>query len=876
MLSGESALAATPATLVKTFGAGSITVGQSTSLTFTLVNPNAGSSLTGLSFTDTLPSGMVVSTPNGLTATCAGGTVTATAGASVITVSGETLASNAFCTIQVNVTVSAAALYTNTTSAITSNEAAPGIPASASITANAPTPATLAKTFGAGSITVGQSTSLTFTLANPNAGISLTGLSFNDTLPAGMVVSTPNGLTATCAGGTVTGTAGTGLITVNGEALGPNAFCTIQVNVTISAASLYTNTTSAITSNQAAPGSAATATITANAATAPALSQAFGAGSINIGQSTSLTYTLINPNAGLVVTGVSFTNNLPAGLVVATPNGLTATCAGGAVTATAGSGTATVSGETLAANSSCTIAINVTATTSGVKINTTSTVTSTNAGTGSQVSASLTVNAAGSTTTALISSANPSNFGTSVTFTATVTATGGGGTPTGSVTFQDGATTIATVTLASGAASFATASLAAGSHSITARYGGSAGFSASTVTLTQVVSTALDSIRLRTLQIAATGLELQASGAATSAAISEAIADGFSENGGPFVTANGSGMHFNFAADPGANSGAAEGPSNVDGFQRGQGQGMINQTDLPPQLRTPVPEQSNASNVSQAFAALGYAAPMLTKAAPQAAPREWLFWGDVRGTGWNTTPAAADITGAQVNAFLGVTRKLTPDFQIGVFAGFEDFRYTSQTLNGLLKGDGWSAGGYLGWRIWQSLRFDAAVARSGIYYSGASGAAAATFPGQRWIVSSGLTGMYQLQRFEIEPSARVYALWENENSYIDSLGTLQGTNNFSNGRASGGVKVAYPFYVNSMMRLAPYGGVYADYYFTNENNQPLLLPTEFIQGWSARLTSGLAAKFTGGTAMSLGGEVGGLGSGKFTNFTVNARGSVPF
>ena len=166
------------------------------------------------------------------------------------------MASNAFCTIQVNDTVSAAALYTNTTSAITSNEAAPGIPASASITANAPTPATLAKTFGAGSITVGQSTSLTFTLANPNAGISLTGLSFNDTLPAGMVVSTPNGLTATCAGGTVTGTAGTGLITVNGEALGPNAFCTIQVNVTISAASLYTNTTSAITSNQAAPGAA--------------------------------------------------------------------------------------------------------------------------------------------------------------------------------------------------------------------------------------------------------------------------------------------------------------------------------------------------------------------------------------------------------------------------------------------------------------------------------------------------------------------------------------------------------------------------------------------------------------------------------------------
>jgi hypothetical protein len=749
--------APTPPTLAKAFGAGSIIVGQSTSLTFTIANPNTTQSLSGLTFTDNLPVGSMVSTPNGLAATCTGGSITAVAGSGTIQVVGEALTPNASCTIQVNVTGVSAALQNNTTSSITSNEAAAGNPAFASITVISTTPPTLAKAFGAGSINVGQSTSLTFTIANPNTTLSLTGLTFTDNLPAGLVVATPNGVGGTCTGGTVTAVAGGGTIQVVGETLAPNASCTVLVNVTGAIAAVQNNTTSAITSNQTVPGNSASASITVNSATAPVLAQAFGAGSVNIGQSTSLTYTLTNPNAALVVTGVSFTNNLPAGIVVSTPNGLTATCAGGAVTATAGSGVVTVSNETLAANASCTIAINVTATTSGVKINTTSTVTSNNAGTGNQVSASLTVNAVASTATALISSANPSSFGTSVTFTATVTAIGGP--PTGSVTFQDGATTIATVTLAGGMASFATASLTNGSHSITARYGGSAAFTVSTATLTQVVSTALDSIRLRTLQVAATGLESQASGAATSAAVSAAIADGFSDNGGAFVTANGSGMHFNFAADPGANSGAAAGPGNADGFQPGPGQGAINQADLPPQLRTPVPEQSNASNVSQAFAALGYAAPLLTKAPPPA-PREWLVWGDVRGTGWSTTPAAADITGAQVNAFLGVTRKLTPDFQVGVFAGFEDFRYTSQTLNGLLKGDGWSAGGYLGWRIWQSLRFDAAVARSGISYSGASGAASATFPRQRWIASSGLTGIPAATIRHRAVSARLCAVGE--------------------------------------------------------------------------------------------------------------------
>jgi hypothetical protein len=34
----------------------------------------------------------------------------------------------------------------------------------------------------------------------------------------------------------------------------------------------------------------------------------------------------------------------------------------------------------------------------------------------------------------------------------------------------------------------------------------------------------------------------------------------------------------------------------------------------------------------------------------------------------------------------------------------------------------------------------------------------------------------------LEPSARIYALWEHENRYVDSLGTLQAVNNFTTGR----------------------------------------------------------------------------------------------
>ena len=79
-----------------------------------------------------------------------------------------------------------------------------------------------------------------------------------------------------------------------------------------------------------------------------------------------------------------------------------------------------------------------------------------------------------STTTTLTSSANPSVYGQALTFTATVSVVAPNtGTPTGTVTFKDGGTTLGTGTLnASGVATFSTLALSVVSHSITAVYGG--------------------------------------------------------------------------------------------------------------------------------------------------------------------------------------------------------------------------------------------------------------------------------------------------------------------------------------------------------------------------------------------------------------------
>lgn len=101
--------------------------------------------------------------------------------------------------------------------------------------------------------------------------------------------------------------------------------------------------------------------------------------------------------------------------------------------------------------------------------------------------ATLTVNTAGATTV-VSSSKNPSVFGQAVTFAATVSATSG--TPTGTVTFLDGTSTLGSSALDStGAASFTTSALAVGTHAITASYSGDSNFNANNSSpFTQIVN----------------------------------------------------------------------------------------------------------------------------------------------------------------------------------------------------------------------------------------------------------------------------------------------------------------------------------------------------------------------------------------------------
>ncbi len=124
----------------KAFGATGIRVNRTTSLTFRIINPNSAARLTGISFVDTLPAGLIISTPNGLLGPNGGGTITALAGSNAISLSGASLAAGESIELTVNVTGADIGTKNNITSAISSIEGGAGETASATLSVLAASP----------------------------------------------------------------------------------------------------------------------------------------------------------------------------------------------------------------------------------------------------------------------------------------------------------------------------------------------------------------------------------------------------------------------------------------------------------------------------------------------------------------------------------------------------------------------------------------------------------------------------------------------------------------------------------------------------------------------------------------------------------------
>ncbi|HEY2091332.1 MAG TPA: hypothetical protein VGJ81_05555 [Thermoanaerobaculia bacterium] len=119
---------------------------------------------------------------------------------------------------------------------------------------------TMSKTFNPSTVLTGgtSTTTMTVTITNPNAS-SVSGISFSDTYPAGLV---PDAVGVyTCSAGTAAFT-GSGW-SLGNVTLGAGASCSVPIQMHATTGGPITNTTSQVTGTGVPPGGPASATLNA-------------------------------------------------------------------------------------------------------------------------------------------------------------------------------------------------------------------------------------------------------------------------------------------------------------------------------------------------------------------------------------------------------------------------------------------------------------------------------------------------------------------------------------------------------------------------------------------------------------------------------------
>ena len=221
-------------------------------------------------------------------------------------------------------------------------------------------PPTFSKAFSPSTIGPGSVSTLTLTIDN-TSGSKVTDLAFSDTLPTGVTIATPANAATSCVNGMLTLSGNT--ISLSNGRVGTGETCTISVDATSSTAGTHTNLSGDLTSSAGNHGRA-TADLTVDGEL-PGLSQSFSPSTIPLGGTSTLTFTIDNTANASFVGGLNFLDNLPAGMVVASPINASSDCPSANLGIGAGEADIAFSGAVLAA-SSCIVSVDVTTETTGV------------------------------------------------------------------------------------------------------------------------------------------------------------------------------------------------------------------------------------------------------------------------------------------------------------------------------------------------------------------------------------------------------------------------------------------------------------------------------------------------------------------------------
>jgi len=228
--------------MVKGFNPLTVFGGSASTMSIELLNPGSVA-LSGISFTDNMPNGMILANPLNFNVGTCGGALIGTPGESSFSFSGGSLPASGSCILTLSVTMTVNGNLTNVipSGAVTTTNGVINVdPAEATLT-NLPG-ASISKILLSNPIPRGSSSALTIAIQN-TGNIPLSGMGFSDSLPAGLAISGGSApAPVNNCGGTLTAVPGTQLIQLKNGSLDASAACTIIVSVTGNKPGKYQNT----------------------------------------------------------------------------------------------------------------------------------------------------------------------------------------------------------------------------------------------------------------------------------------------------------------------------------------------------------------------------------------------------------------------------------------------------------------------------------------------------------------------------------------------------------------------------------------------------------------------------------------------------------
>ena len=813
-----------------------------------VTNTHPSETITGISISDDISSSFPGALINSIDTSCGVPTV---AGTSATTLSGFDLDAGDGCYFKIGIDMDGmpSGSYTNTTSQASGTIGGLGgiygEAASATQSYVSPDGLQFSKSFD-GPTFAGDTAELTFRLENAGDG-PLSGLRFGDDLDAMLTgaVSTSGTQSNVCGAGSEI--SGTGLLSVTGISLAADEICEFSVTVSVPSdapAGTVTNLTTSVTDNGALVAGAAEADLVIEPA--PTFAKVFAVEEMEAESSTTLTFTIDNSASSQSVTGLNFTDNFPANMVVASPENASTTCTGGSVTAVAGASSVSYIGGAVWAGASCTVSVDVTVPTAGDYLNVTGDLTSSSGNSGT-ASAGLVVNAK----------------------------------PTGDVTFfvstdEDGTYGFSSaeaalnfdIVTAAGAGQYGPVSVDYDPYTVNVSV--PAGVNILDITCTDGNSTGDPETGVISLNVEADEVLSCTVTATASASRATAAINDYLQHRTALLLAN----------QPDRNR-------RINRLQQGAGAERLSY--VPGQLAPFNPVDFDFRSIGSGDYHVATSLDQVTRAADYMR----LSTGNAGVDGsthhtrdrfdiwfeatWTQFEGEGEADGQFGLIYLGMDHLVNDKLLVGALVQYDWLSETSVEYGSTIEGTGWMVGPYMTAEFAPGVYFDGRAAWGRSSNDIDLGIATGAFTTERWLVNASLTGEFTRGMWTIRPNAELSYIQETQQSYVDSLNQVVPEQTVSRSQIRLGPNFSTRIQGANGHIIEPF--LTFDAIFNSSETTAELLggadgPDD---GWRGRVEAGVSIRNpSNGSVINFTGNLDGLGQSNYEAWGLDLYVSIPF